>query len=705
LGILAKAMEVGKNLVDSVPEGLRPRSQMNTKEEWAALQKVKAWLEDDKQAKQDFTDEMKEMHKAYMGDHWSLKGPTGVQIRSAETQANKPNSVDNLIFSQIEGFVAEFSIDPEIVCEPTEQDDDDNSNALNELNQFLLNKNKFDDEQARLLRYGFKYGPFIVQDFWDPSWQGGRGPNRWIGDVRIKALHPDVLYIDARCKQDIQAARRVHKVVRYPLEYFKESYPEKGQFVNEDTGNHFQTVGDDDEDTKSRNRTAWQIETWYKGFPMLGENKGYGLHVVWWSGDGDVMLKHQSYIYPEPRYPFIFRNIYEREGTIWGFGEIKQILSPQIILNKEDEMILEGNMHQAFGQTFYNQNGTINDKQLNGLIAKGTLPGMWFPVQDVNGIKRLYGTGMPASVMQHREAKMQALEAITGRFDTTQGKTPAGVTAASAIMELNNRATNRLKAKEKVLRAVYKEIGEKNNEFISWYYTEKRGYRILGTDGKYQHKDFSNSQIKKVHIFANSIKDSKVVPFHEFSPKGAGVDPTTGEPKDLVENEDYEVYAPEYDVSCKIGNELPIGRAYYMELAKELYAQGVIDKRAVLYVLENGKLEPMDEILERMEQQAQPPQGPQFPQGKLLPLGAKLSMSISDEAFIHDMLMNTQQAGQEQMQQLISELPPELQQIVSQLPPDKQQIFLTQLLQPQQPIEGGDLNAQNESTNGYGSAE
>jgi hypothetical protein len=684
-------MEVGKNLVDSVPEGLRPRSQMNTKEEWAALQKVKAWLDDDKQSKQDFLDEMKEMHKAYMGDHWSLKGPTGVQIRSAETQANKPNSVDNIIFSQIEGFVAEFSIDPEIVCEPTERDDDDNSNALSELNQFLLNKNKFDDEQARLLRYGFMYGPFVAQDFWDPSWQGGRGPNRWIGDVRIKALHPDVLYIDARCKQDIQTARRVHKVVRYPLEHFKEGYPEKGQFVSEDTGNHFQTVGDDDEDTKSRNRTAWQIETWYKGYPLLGENKGYGLHVMWWSGDGDVMLKHQSYIYPEPKYPFIFRNLYEREGSIWGFGEIKQILSPQIILNKEDEMILEGNMQQAFGQTFYNQNGTINDKQLNGLIAKGTLPGMWFPVQDVSGIKRMYGTGIPASVMKHRESKMQAVETITGRFDTTQGKTPVGVTAASAIIELNNRATNRLKAKEKVLRAVYKEIGEKNNEFISWYYAEKRGYRILGTDGKYQHKEISNKQLKKVHIF----EDSKVLPLQDFQP-------TDG----MVENQHYEVYAPEYDVTCKIGNELPIGRAYYMELAKELFKGGIIDNRAVLYVLENGKLEPMDEILQRMEQQAQPvqPQGPQLPQGKLLPLGAKLSMSISDEAFIHDMLMNTQQAGQEQLQQLISGLPPGLQQTVMQLPPDKQQIFLAQLLQPQ-PNGGGDLSAQNDPTNGNGSTE
>ncbi len=670
-------------------ENVNISRQVNTEEEWAALQKTKSWLEDDKQAKKDFIDEMREMHKAYMGDHWSLKGPTGKQIRSAQTQATKPNSVDNIIFSQVEGFVAEFSIEPELVCQPIEDGDDDNASALGELNKFLLIKNKFTDEQRKLLRYMFKYGPGIVQDYWDPSWQGGRGPNRWIGDIRNRVLHPDVLYIDARCKEDINTAERVHKVVRYPLNYFKLNFPEKGQYVREDASSVFETVGDDDEDIKSRRATTWLIETWYKGYPFIGENKGYGLHVLTWTDD--VVLKHQSYIYPEPIYPFIFRNLYDREGSIWGFGEIKQIISPQIILNKEDETILEGNMHQAFGQTFY-QESAINPKQANGILAKGSIPGMWFPVQNADGIKRLYGTGVPASVFSHREAKMQAIETITGRYDTTQGRVPAGITAASAIMELNNRATNRMKAKEKILEAIYIEIGQRNNNYIDWFYTEKRGYRILGKDNKYIQKEFSSEQIKKVYIFS----DSKTVGYQEFAPGGL-TEQSLPEgktvkvaPNGMVEGDDFEVYSPEFDVSCKIGTELPVGRAYYIELSKELFTSGIIDRRAVIYAIENGKLEPMEDIVKRMEESAPPPPG--FPQGKILPPGAKLSLSVSDEAFIHDMLMNTQQSNQEQLTQLIAQLPSDIQQYVSQLPPNEQLTFLAQLFQPEGGIGDGNIN-------------
>jgi hypothetical protein len=569
-----------------IKQGITAKAEKNTPEEQSALNLAKQWLEDDKAAKQDFNAEMKEMHKAYMGDHWSLKGPNGKELRKPETMAMKPNSVDNIVFSIIEGFVSEFSNVPELISRETEPNDELNAKALTELDNFVMTKNKFIDEQQKLLRYFFKYGIICAQDFWDQTWEGGRGPNRWIGDIRIKALHPDVLYIDARCKSDINTARRVHKVIRYPLEHFIETFPGKGELVEEDTSSYFPTTGDGDENSKARNKTAWQIETWYVGKPLVPDPEGktdFGLHVLTWAGD--VVLKHQSYIYPEPKYPFIFRSLYDREGTIWGFGEIKQIVSPQIIMNKEDELILESNLHQSFGQTFFTK-AAIDQKQKNHIMKNGSLPNTWFEVNQVDGIKRLFGQGAASSLFTHREAKQHAMEAITGRFDVTQGKVPSGITAASAIIELNARASNRMKSKEQILRSFYQEVGERTNNYISWYYDEKRGYRILGPDNKPQFKDFSNQQIKKVYIFS----DSKVVPFNQFQPQ-----------EGMVEGEHYEVYSPEFDVEVKADVELPSGRAYFIELAKELYKDGVIDKEGVLYAIENGKLEPAQIILDRME--------------------------------------------------------------------------------------------------------
>ena len=116
-------------------------------------------------------------------------------------------------------------------------------------------------------------------------------------------------------------------------------------------------------------------EYWYKGKPKyLGdgaEENGYGVHVA--TVAGGVLLLHKSYVYDHGKYPFIWRVCYLRENTIWGFGDIHQLKIPQIMLNKTDENIIEGLVHQTFGIKVFNTDA-MSEKQKAVIRAKGTLP-------------------------------------------------------------------------------------------------------------------------------------------------------------------------------------------------------------------------------------------------------------------------------------------------------------------------------------------
>ena len=183
------------------------------------------------------------------------------------------------------------------------------------------------------------------------------------------------------------------------------------------------------------------------------------------------------------------------------------------MLNKTDENIIEGLVHQTFGIKVFNAD-SMSEKQKAVIRAKGTLPGQWFEVNDIEGIKPIYGQGIPAGAFEYYNQKKTSMEAITGRFDTTQGRIPKGITAASAIIELNERATSRMKSKEISIAMAIQEVGELVADLVVENYTQQRGYRVLGDDNRFIYKNFSNEQIKKVYIF----KDNKTLPKRDFMP-------------------------------------------------------------------------------------------------------------------------------------------------------------------------------------------
>lgn len=266
-------------------------SVRKTKEE--AVRIVYDWFEVDRNAKKPYVEEMEEMYKLYKGDHWDLIGPHGGPLRTDEQKKTRPNAVENATFSLVEGLVAEFSQDVEITDFPVEEGDDEAANVMSDLKRYLYYKNRIIWEREKFLRWFFLYGTGIWHTYWDPSWRGGKGPNRWEGDVRWKALHPNFLFPDARCKESVEDGRRVHKAQYVTLEAIREMFKESGQDVQSSTVDATMLLGDDLIETpvEVNEDMVLLIETWYKGKPLFldegEEEAGEGLHILWWAGDGN----------------------------------------------------------------------------------------------------------------------------------------------------------------------------------------------------------------------------------------------------------------------------------------------------------------------------------------------------------------------------------------------------------------------------------
>ena len=642
-----------------------------------AVSKCYDWFETDRQAKQPITAEFDEMYKLFKGDHWNLLDASGSVLRTDTQKQNHPNAVENITFSLIEGLVAEFAVPKDLVDFPTEEGDEEAALVMTDLKEFIAYKNRFDTELIKWLRNFYLYGTGIWKSTWDPTWKGGKGPNRWEGDIRWKSTHPRSIFPDARCMESVEDGRRVHDARYWTIEDVEETWPD-AQGITPDSISSDIVVNEDLEYTTAETAEdqVLVVETWYKGSPLIleddEEDEGPGLHLIMWAGEGSLKyLTHQNYCYFDPdeetTFPINMKKCYERERSPWGVGEALQLKSPQMITNKTAEMIVEGHMFESLGQTWYDASA-LTEKQKKKIEEKGTLYGMWFEVTDIQGVKREYGKGVPASVQNEMTRLQRVMESIVGRYDISQGRTPGSITAFRALDLMNSRAQVRLRSKEQTLNSSLEECGNYINRLIARHYTDQRRYRIRGKeDDKLKFGTYDAGKMKRAYFYDTS----ETMPYSDLEPLLAGQEELPPEDQ-MIEGEHYEVYYPEFDTKCKVSSQMPSDRAFYMEMAKELYSAQIIDIETFYYTMEHGKFPPWEKIQERMMQQQQMQQQAALEQQQMaLPPGQEQEQLMTPEE-------------EQQVQEFIEYLKvnaPEILQEIGQQPEDKRMMILLNMMQ------------------------
>jgi hypothetical protein len=167
------------------------------------------------------------------------------------------------------------------------------------------------------------------------------------------------------------------------------------------------------------------------------------------------------------------------------------------------------------------------------------------------------------------------------------------VTSGRQSEALIAAAQGRLSNAAELIEDAVQEVIEQYIELCAQFYTTERVARITGKDVSFSR----DALLKRVET--------------EYQTGNVMQDPVTGE--DAPETQKVvEEYVPKFDVKVNIGVEKPRDREYYIQTAFNLLqtidpATGMpmIDAAAVKYTVENGRMEPMSVIEERMNVEAQ----------------------------------------------------------------------------------------------------
>ena len=487
----------------------------------------------------------------------------------------------------------------------------EHAEKVNHMVRFNLKQNKFLSVWDEIVDEFISYGPVIAKVTWNPDWIGGKGENRFVGEVDIEHVlkedfFPDPSIIDIERDKDEGRFYAFRK--RVTLQRLAEKYPKFKKYLTpESNEDELVDEGPDpemtdlfevyylgfpeympDERTKElRDRADMQEEQgdYYKAEDLrdmaLGDVKG--LHVAYYAND--MLLEYIPYVHDEPTYPFAFKTRYKDPKVQWGYGEIRNIKIPQIMHNKADEIEIEAFAKEGLGGQIY-QKGAVAPHQLESIRKNSGKGGQWHEVNDLNGVREKKGVSVPSSIPQYKQHKQQMIETIAQVPPILQGQAPGANMPFRAIAELGSRADNRTKKASNRLRDFLKEIVKLQINLFAQFYTEERYYRYTDDAGETQEGTFRNQEI--FDSWARDVSTETVV------------DPMTGqEVPTTVERIEY--FVPDFDISISVMSAKPDDRNYYSQTAFQLYEMGITDAEDILYTLDEGKLPDSQEILSKLK--------------------------------------------------------------------------------------------------------
>jgi len=193
----------------------------------------------------------------------------------------------------------------------------------------------------------------------------------------------------------------------------------------------------------------------------------------------NVILEDKPNPYEDGEFPFRIIKCYDVPFEFWGKGEIEQLLSPQTYVNDLMNQIIDNAKLTTNMPWVIDKNSGIGQGQLTnrpGLIVRKN-PG--------TEVKRLQPPSMPNYVAEMVETLKRDMEIISGIHDVTQGRKPGSVSAASAIIALQEAAQARIRLKVKLMEQSLGDLGHMWFSRIKQFWLTERYVRFMTDEGTY----------------------------------------------------------------------------------------------------------------------------------------------------------------------------------------------------------------------------
>ncbi len=324
-------------------------------------------------------------------------------------------------------------------------------------------------------------GTSFLKDWYDsslPDWSGKKG------SICVEPVSPFHLYVPIIQEEELENQPFViHQLAKDP-DYIERVY---GKKLNPDAGSDgglmeqtfMSALGIN---TSPSKEFVAVREAWIK--PCAKYPKG---KMVTWGGGR--ILSESDWPYEHSQYPFTkFDHI--PTGKFYADSAIVDLIPLQKEYNRTRSQIIESKNRMSKPQLVAAK-GSVDANKITsepGLVifyTPGFTPPTPLPLQS-----------LPSYVLQELDRTQSDMDDISSQHEITKGRTPPGVTAATAISYLQEEDDSKLALTISSLEEGVEKLGRHFLSHVQQYWSAERKVKVIGTDNQYETYLFTKADLK-----------------------------------------------------------------------------------------------------------------------------------------------------------------------------------------------------------------
>ena len=185
-------------------------------------------------------------------------------------------------------------------------------------------------------------------------------------------------------------------------------------------------------------------------------------------------------LYDHGKYPFVFDPLFPVEGSPCGYGFVDLCANVQTAIDLMRTAFVKNTLVGATPRYFERIDGSVNEEEFTDLSralvhVSGNL--------GEDSLRQIGFAGLPGVYVEVLESTIRELRETSGNTETATGTMNVGVTAASAIMALQEASGKGSRDSTRASYQAFAEIVELCIELIRQFYTLPRQFRITGVLG------------------------------------------------------------------------------------------------------------------------------------------------------------------------------------------------------------------------------
>lgn len=546
-GVASEAVAEGRQVIDK-----------------KAIEKAAQTLKDYKNGKQKLEERIVEEEQWWKLRHWEVIGKDDSTDRPQPTSAWMFNSIAAKHADIMDNY-------PEPNVLPRERGDEDSAKMLSSILPVIYERNNYEETFSDAAWYKLKHGVVAKGVFWNTELEEG------LGDIDTQFIDMLNIFWEPGIR-NVQSSRNLFIVSLKDNDLLETEYPQLKGKVGGKVIDVKEYVYDDTVDVTNKSVV---VDWYYKKRNTAGKT---ALHFCKFVGSEVLFASENEPEYAENGfynhglYPVEFDVLFPEEGTPVGFGYIAIMKSPQLYIDKLQQVILENTIKATKPRFFAKKNVGINIDE----FKDDTKDIVWVEGDiDEERLRQIDIQQVSGAALNILQMKIDELKETSSNRDVSQGSTSGGVTAAAAIAALQEAGN---KQSRDMISASYRSYTRECYlaiELMRQFYDETRSFRITGETGKYEYVDFNNQMMQGEPI----------------PPAYAGQE---------LEPDYVELFRkPVYDIVVKPQKRSPYSKMAQNELAKEMYNMGFFNPQLAeqsMTALELMDFDGIEGVKERVQQ-------------------------------------------------------------------------------------------------------